>query len=273
MIRSVTHSAHLAEAIDRARRGAQGVTTNWFATPAQAECWIQRGTLYYAEAPRALLLFRRDRNFYHVHHVAAGQEALCGALAEFTGQPDLFTADLVGYPEEVSALATLYEAHGFSSHCSLMRMARFAQSSPADDFQEPEVAFAEPSDIPGVCAFLDRLLDPFRDNIPEPDELASVAARHNILIVKRGAEPGGLLSFETTGFTSILRYWYVADDCRDQGIGARLIRTFFQLCAASKRIILWVDPDNLSAITKYEHYGFRRENLVDRIMIKGIPKA
>jgi GNAT superfamily N-acetyltransferase len=273
MLRLVTSSAELTDAIDQVRRGAGGLTTSWFAALPQVEYWIRRRVLYRTDGLSALLIVRRDRNFYHLSHVASSREALSEALAEFGDQPDIHVADLVGFADDASALATLYQAHGFSEHRCLVRMVRLATDASAQNPADADIVVAGPPDVPAVYAFLDRLLDPFRDNIPELDELEDAAARGGILMVNRGAEPGGVLLFETTGFTSILRYWYVAADCRDQGVGARLIRAFFRLCAASKRIILWVDATNSSGIAKYEHYGFRRENLVDRIMIKGASKA
>jgi ribosomal protein S18 acetylase RimI-like enzyme len=74
--------------------------------------------------------------------------------------------------------------------------------------------------------------------------------------------------FEPMGLTSHLRYWYVDEAFRNQGIGARLMRRFFRLSSGSQRLILWVAGDNSDALAKYRHYGFREDTLVDRIMIR-----
>jgi len=79
---------------------------------------------------------------------------------------------------------------------------------------------------------------------------------------------GGVLVFEVIGFTSLLRYWYVNPAYRDQGIGAQLIRTFFQLSRGTKRILLWVVSNNGDAIARYQHYAFTRERLVDCVLTK-----
>jgi len=50
-----------------------------------------------------------------------------------------------------------------------------------------------------------------------------------------------------------------------------MMRRFLMQVAGSRRISLWVFSNNADAIAKYEHYGFHREKLVDRIMLKLAP--
>src|SRR5207248_2912846 len=109
--------------------------------------------------------------------------------------------------------------------------------------------------------------DPYRDRIPHDNELAELVTGRKILLIRRGAAVGGVLIFETTGLTSHLRYWYVNQRFRDQGIGARLMRTFLRVSSGGRRILLWVVSGNADAIAKYRHYGFQAESLVDWIMI------
>ena len=47
-----------------------------------------------------------------------------------------------------------------------------------------------------------------------------------------------------------------------------LIRAMFRACSATRQTLLWVVESNDNAIAKYEHYGFRRDGLVDHIMIR-----
>jgi RimJ/RimL family protein N-acetyltransferase len=125
-----------------------------------------------------------------------------------------------------------------------------------------------PDDAPAVHSFLARLLDRYTEQLPEKDEIEASAAQGSLLVVRRGEDLGGILIFEATGQTSVLRYWFVNDRFRDQGIGARLIKTFFRICRGSRRIVLWVIADNHDSIAKYGHYRFQPEGLVDRVMIR-----
>src|SRR5215472_5795548 len=107
MLRLVTSNAGLTDAIDHVRRGTGGLTTSWFAPLPQVEYWIRRRVLYCTDGLSALLILRRDRNFYHLSHIAASQDAVSAALAEFGDQPEILVADLVGYAADAATLSTL----------------------------------------------------------------------------------------------------------------------------------------------------------------------
>ena len=270
MIQPVQYRADLLEALERVRRAGAGPVTNWFAAPERIDYWIGRNALSLLQGERALVILRRDRGFHRVYHSAVDLEALSAVLRCLSGELAVhgtLTADLIGRPLDLEPVAGVYRLSGFADHTCLLRMIRMAAPEEVAE-PEPDVAFAGPADVAAVMAFLDRLLDPFTDQIPDEDEIREAASRRNIILVRRGDSVGGLLLFETMGVTSHLRYWYVDDKALNQGIGARLIRQFFRLSSGSRRVILWVVGDNSDAIAKYRHYGFRPETLVDRIMIR-----
>ena len=268
MIQAVRNRAELLDGLERVRRAGAGAVTNWFATPERIDYWIGRNSLSCLQAERALLILRRDRGFHRVYHSAADLAALSAVLRSASGGPavnGILTADLVGRPQDLEPVAGIYRENGFADRQCLVRLIRMAAEEVA--MSGPDVEFAGPADVAAIAAFLDRLLDPYTDQIPEDDEIREAAARGNLILVRHGESVGGLLMFETMGLTSHLRYWYVDDGARNQGIGACLIRRYFRLCSGSRRFILWVLRDNADAIAKYRHYGFREDALVDRIMI------
>jgi GNAT superfamily N-acetyltransferase len=270
VIRPVQNRADLLEALERVRRAGAGPVTNWFATPGRIDQWIGRNSLSCLQGDRALLILRRDRGFRRIYHSAVDLEALSAVLRSFSGllnASDVVIVDLVGRPLELEPVTGIYRESGFSDHNCLVRMTRTAAPEVVAEV-EPDVAFAGPADVETVAAFLCRLLDPHTDQIPDEDEIREAVARGNLIMVRRDDSVGGLLLFETVGVTSHLRYWYVDDTARNQGIGARLIRRFFRLTHRSRRWIVWVVGDNSDAITKYHHYRFRPDALVDRIMIR-----
>lgn len=270
MIEPVQNRAELLEALEQVRRAGAGPVTNWFAAPERIDYWIGGNSLSRLQGEGALLILRRDRGFHRIYHSAANLEALSALLRSSSGElavKGVLTADLIGRPLEVEPVAGIYRESGFADHNSLVRMIRMAAPEEVAE-SEPDVAFAGPADVEAVAAFLNRLLDPYTDQIPNEDEIREAASRRNIILVRRGESVSGLLLFETMGITSHLRYWYVDGGARNQGIGARLIRRFLHLSSGSKRVILWVVSDNSDAIAKYRRYGFRPETLVDRIMIR-----
>ncbi len=267
----LTSNVQLVEMTQRIRGNAADFTTNFFTREEITQAWIGRGALFYMEGAGSLLLFRRDRDFFHLYHFASEPAALGAALASLDLTPSsaaALTADLVGRPDQAKALSGIYQAHGFDEYTSLFRMVRILDPSHPEIYEDPEVVPAEGKDAPMILDFLEQLLDRFAEQIPEQEDIQTAIAQRSIILVRRSDEPGGLLFFETAGLTSILRYWHVSERCRDQGIGARLIRTYFRLCRAGRRIILWVITSNDAAIAKYRHYGFQSEGLVDTIMIK-----
>lgn len=270
MIQRIRQISELQATLQRFSRAGNGATTTWFASAELSKKWIERDALLFEPFDDCLLLFRRDRDFYHLYHVAATAKALSAALASLNPAISgaAITADLIGRGEAVEALAERYVERGFAAYKSLIRMNRITQGVSADEFVDREVSFALPADAPAILAFLEQLLDRFAEQIPEAKELAEACVRQNILVLRRGTELGGVLYFENRGETTILRYWFVAKGYREQGIGARLIKTMFRLCHNSRRILLWVISDNASAIAKYQRYGFTNDGLTDQVMIK-----
>ncbi len=243
-------------------------TTNFYAAPEQLRDWAGRGVLSLVRGVRTTLLFRRHRHFEHLYHVAASRTDLAEALASLDPIPGLpIVTDLVGRPEDVAPVAEIYRENGFEDYVDLVRLVRPGGSSP-DVGSDASVDYAHLADIPAIVSFLDRQLDPFRDQIPEAHEIESAIARRSILVDRCDGTPGGLLFFEDTGRTSTIRYWYVSSESYGRGIGGRLMRTYLREHPSTARFLLWVVSGNAAAIAKYEHYGFRRERLFDQIMIR-----
>lgn len=258
----------ISDELRRIRELNKEFTTNFYAAPDQLRDWAGQGVLSLGRGMRTTLLFRRDRHFEHLYHVAASRADLAEALASLdpiAGLP--IVTDLVGRPEDVAPIAEIYRENGFEDYVELVRMVRAGGSSP-DAGPDAPADSAQLADIPAIVAFLDRQLDPFRDQIPEADEIESAIARRSILIDRCDGAPGGLLFFEDTGRTSTIRYWYVDSRCFGRGVGGRLMRTYLRQHRSTARFLLWVVSGNAGAIAKYEHYGFRREELSDRIMIR-----
>lgn len=262
----VRSSDALMEAIGRVRRTGNLSATTFFALPHQVDCWMSRGSLEYSASEHCVLVFRRTSDFLRVYHVATDRESLRAALSTLDCQ-DTFVADLVG-KEEDTATATCYEQCGFVEHAVLIRMSRTAvNGAPLADCAQKAV-FAEVKDVAAVSRFFCQLLDPLVDQIPDEEDLQTAAANGRLLIVRGAGKVGGVLMFETNGPATHLRYWYVDPSMRNLRVGAQLMAHFLHLSRASRRIVLWVKADNTNAIAKYEHYGFRQEALVDRIMVK-----
>ena len=272
MIEQLRSAGQYVGELKRLKTGATAFTTTCFATPVQIGEWAERGALSFVSTSGAFLLLRRSRHVIHLSHVAADQQSLREALLlldELTVAEPI-VADLVGKPADVEQIANIYALQGFSSYRELVRMTRIG--SVRDERTLPDMAVhkAVHSEVAGVLAFLERLLDPLAEQIPELEDMESAADHGQILVAANGNAVEGVLIFQTIGFSTTLRYWFVEPRARSRGTGAVLMRSFLLQVAGSRRIVLWVFSDNADSIAKYEHYGFRRGNLVDRIMLKPV---
>ena len=179
----------------------------------------------------------------------------------------MIVADLIGRLESLEGAVSAYEANGFYRHARLVRMQRIVQKTAQECFAESNVLQARLNDVQRIREFLSRQLDPLVEQIPGLSQLNDAVSKGSVLIVLAGTEIAGLLIHDTTGLTTVLRYWHVGKRFRNLGIGAKLIRTFFANCE-SKRILLWVIADNKDAIAKYRHYEFEDDPMIDEILVK-----
>jgi GNAT superfamily N-acetyltransferase len=256
------------DAVTRVRQRGVALSTNLFASREELARWITRGGVWFNPNELSLLVLRQDRDFCRVYHVSADPESLAEQLELLNGKGGAFVADLVGRPGDVHAMAGVYAAYGFEEHRSLFRMSCTGSTAFSHHTSDAGVEIATEDDVTEVRAFLEQMLDPYADQIPEEGDLHSAVKRRNVLVTRDTGSLSGVLVFERTGTTALLRYWYVAREARGRGVGARLIRTFFRLGNDAQRFLLWVAEGNEDSVAKYRHFGFRNENLVDRIMLR-----
>jgi GNAT superfamily N-acetyltransferase len=272
VIEQLRSACQYEAALKRLKTGATAFTTTCFATSVQIGEWAESGALSSISTSGAFLLLRRSRRVIHLSHVAVDQQSLREALLlldELTVAEPV-VADLVGRPADVEQITNSYAIQGFSSYRELVRMTRIGSVGEDRTLPEMDVHRAVHSEAVVVLAFLERLLDPLAEQIPSLEDMESAADRGQILVVANGNAVEGVLIFQTIGVSTTLRYWFVEPRARSRGIGAALMRSFLVQVAESRRIVLWVFSDNSDGIAKYEHYGFRRDNLVDRIMLKPV---
>jgi GNAT superfamily N-acetyltransferase len=270
-MRTPTQTDELLASIASIRSNTKHSITNLFAPREQMQQWTDRGALSVWETGRGLLVLRRERDLHRLYHVAADAAELALLLEGFsaTGPATEIVVDLVGTCQQNEAVAGVYRAHGFSDYAKLLRMRRLpSREFPCRQQGDSSAGFASPDDLEIIFAFLGRILDRFRDQIPDADEMREAIYRHRVLVERSNGAIGGLLLFEDTGVTSLLRYWYVDPDWCNRGIGGRLMRAYLGLCRKQRRNLVWVVRDNASAIAKYRHYGFEDDKLTDQILLR-----
>ena len=234
-MKQVASVAAVYEQMDQARR-AGPLVTNFYPVPAKLQHSIERGELFSMTAGNVLFVLRRDRDFLHLSFVASAVAELAAALRELVASAaGTVTVDVLGPRERVAELAELFARVGFRGHCELHRMTKTTQpGAPAPPATpDPEVVFAGRDDAAALAAMLETALDRHAEQIPDQDEMARAASERKVLVIRsgpaigeaesrgvgtptalptgRGASPvgsiAGLLFFEVTGQSSLLRHW------------------------------------------------------------------
>lgn len=263
--------AAIYEQLDQVRR-AGPLMTNFYPVPDKLQRSIDRAELFSMTAGNVLFVLRRDRDFLHLSFVASTAAELAVAVRELAASvAETVTVDVLGPRERVAEIAELFAPAGFRSHCALHRMTKVtkqAETSPPPATPDLEVVFAGRDDAAALAAMLETALDRHAEQIPDEDELTRAASEHKILVVRSGPAIAGLLFFELTGQSSLLRHWLVDPAHRDQRVGARLMRRYFADCKDVRRFLLWVISDNHNAIDRYRHYGYQQEGLIDQVLIR-----
>ena len=256
------------DAIQRAKEGASGFVTNFFPVQPKLQGWVDHSELFVEFRDGSAFFWRKDRDFWHLYFCAASLASLKNAV---TGLPGLKSepvmVDLVGNEAAVSDQLALWKSEGFRPYTQLCRMARAGQSDPPrSGTSDTTVVYAKKTDALAISDLLGRSFDHYAEQLPMPYEIEAAIESRQILVVKKQGTLGGLLFFETHGFTSTVRYWLVAEEFRASHLGSALMRHYFATQSAVRRFILWVITSNANAVQKYRHYGFIPDGLIDYVL-------
>jgi ribosomal protein S18 acetylase RimI-like enzyme len=267
-MKPVENVAEVFAAIQKTKAGALAFCTNFFPVERKLQGWIGHGELLGELRDGVAFFLRKDRDFWHFYFAAASLPALQREIAALPSlKTERVVVDLVGNEAALDAVLALLEAAGFRRHTRLYRMARTSQAGP-EQFGDADtrVSFAERADCETILDLLGRSFDRYAEQLPMLYEIESAVESRQILVAKREGALGGLLFFETQGFTSTVRYWLVSEPFRALHFGSALMRRYLAAHNAVRRFILWVIADNLNAIEKYQHYGFKPDGLVDHVL-------
>ena len=244
----------------------QGFVTNFYWDENKHPYWIAQGSLLFEQSDSCVLMLHRSEEFSNLYYIATSFAAF-GELMNNLQLDGTLVADVVCKGEGAAELEA-FAFWDFKKYQHLYRMSHVGQIVGSDWIQDARVKHAQETDVPLVYNCLQRDFDPLAAQIPSKKELGDYVGRKQLLVMKDGDKLCGFLIFEITGVTWYLRYWYTSPDYRNKGVGACLLKTSLLYGAKTKRQILWVIADNENAIKRYEHYGFKKENMNDYVMVK-----
>ena len=272
----VTAVAQVLDAIQAAKAGGKGFCTNFF--PAQAKLQgvdrprRARGLSCAATWPSLRGGIAVSGIYISVRPTRRTLRTELGALSSLRTEP--LAIDLVGAEASLQDLVQVMGSAGFRPYRRLIRLSRGSQPSSSPASPDPvQVRRAEGRDGPAILDLIEGSFDRYADQLPMPYEIQAAIQAQQILTTKLDGRLAALLFFETQGFTSTIRYWVVAEAFRSQRCGSALIRQYFASQEAVRRFVLWVTADNENAVTKYHHYGYSPDGLIDHVFVNDLIRA
>src|SRR6266536_2701968 len=268
----IRDTSEVFSAIQKAKAGASEFCTHFFPVKRKLQDWIDHAELLAELRDGAALFLRKDRDFWHFYFSAANEEMLHRAIGALPVlQTERLVVDLVGSKAVLDGLIALLESAGFRRYKFLYRMSRLAPTVPTPGSPgNPCVGYAEKTDVEAILDLLTKSFDRYAEQLPMPYEIQAAVEGRQFLVARRDGALGGLLFFETQGFTSTVRYWLVAEPFRMERLGGALIHRYFAVHSGVRRFVLWVIADNENAIARYRHYRYAPDGLVDHVLVNGM---
>lgn len=219
------------------------------------------------------VFFTRENNgFYNLYFYTNEVSKLNVALDKFhKDRKYKLVLDLVGRISDIREIAEVFRKNKYQVYANFNRMYKIAGDICIANINidDKGVEFANLEDVNEIYAILTKEFDEFSEHLPALNEIYQAINLQSIIVVKKESEILAILFFDKVGYTSTLRYWYVNQRYRGVGVGAKLMNRYFYECRDIKRFILWVNAKNELAIPIYKYFGYREDNIVDIILIKG----
>lgn len=261
--------ADVRRMIGAVKADARGFGTNFFLQDDVIEPAIRLGNFFALESAGVALFVKREPLLGRVYYSAADTTSLAQGLSRLnTPESGVLVTDIVGRPEDTAPWVEEFTKAGYSWYTRFLRMQRIAAGTPPSADPEPQVELAQEADAQAILEVIAENFDPYAEHIPAIEEFRQAVSLRTILLARDGRRVAGLLYFDRSGLTSMLRYWLVLPEYRRHGLGDTLMRRYFRDCPACRRFVLWVHESNHRALAIYRWYGYQPDSIVDAILIK-----
>ena len=263
----IEHFQQLMDFSTKVRNLREGFITNFYPDAFKHQIWISKQVLFYEEYRKTVFFIKVDSSFWNLFYISTSIEELHTAVLNMSGQykDKTLVMDIVGRNAQCRPIVDMLRSGDFVLTTSLVRMQRI--TSTEDVFPSmKDICLAEEYELEEISNCLHEYFDERLEQIPYDEELQEYIKNGHVLVAKDENRLSGFLIFEKNVSTLYLRYWFTKPECREHGVGAKLLRHFFHEGLTTKRQILWVMEENENAIKRYVHYGFRNEDMHDYIL-------
>ena len=264
----VTNSQVIFDEVGKLRQQGPRYLTNFYLDESKVKALIDDNGLYCVKQDGCLLLLRQNDDFYNLYFLANSVAGIAAAVGALKLEAKA-VVDLIGREEDLGELAAVFRGHGFRDYAMYQRMSKVGNDIGPTVVADERVVFAGSEDAETIHHIISTKFDKYSEHLPTLAEIRTMIDNKTILIIKEQGEIIGIRIFEKNGLTAHARFWYVDPSYREQRIGGKMNQRYFQLCPEIKRFILWVDCAKQYIIERDMHYGYKKDGLVDKMMMKG----
>lgn len=254
----------LVSSIAEIRDLKKGFITNFYLDIPKHSLWVNKGALYIERTSDTLFIVKKNDTFWNVFFCSTTLEELSHSLQKFNEKyKDIFLMyDVVGNERMLVLYKEIFDSQ-MDEYCSLVRMSKI--NTEQEYILSDDVRVASMLQASELCDILNNYFDEKTEQIPYIEEILSLIEKENVLVCEHKGKIIGFVIFEKSLKTLYLRYWFVHPEYRNMKVGSKLLNHFFYCGKDCKRHQLWVIKTNDNAIVRYDHYGFKVENLFDLV--------
>ena len=267
LINSIEHLKELIAYIPNLRKG---YITNFFLNEEKHKVWIETNQFFYMQYEDCILLLfnHKEEGFANLFYYSVSLETLKLCLKQFIQNNKTLVTfiDIVGREVMCTPVVDIIKSIGGKEETRFIRMSKIGKPTEITVHNENGLQYATTSDLIEINMLLHNYFDKQLEQLPLQKELEQMVENKSVIRCIKDDKVAGILIFDRTPSTLHLRYWLTLPDFRNRGIGSVLLRRFLLEGKDTNRQILWVMKSNENAIMRYEHYGFKSENMFDYIM-------
>lgn len=266
---SVDTAASISALVAERRKHKANITNFFFASAVFAEA-AEEGRLFTLKSRPGSLFRMIDGNVCRIYFTATSLDELAVNMSEVRGCLDgRCVIDIIGRKTDIENICNGIEEIGFEKYKIFQRMSRvpekISQQTSRCDFINAPIGTDLLQD---VYTTIIENFDPLSEHIISKRQLHELNYAGTIIIsVDGNGALKGFLVHQQTGATNILRYLFVAEECRGTGLGKALIAQYIGNTTTTKRYDLWVWDKNEPALKNYTGVGYQPDGYVDNIFL------
>lgn len=258
--------SQIHELMSLIRTLGKGFITNFFPEELKTNVLISQHKLWYECINHTVFFYRKNDDFINLFFFSTTDNELETSLRSIKIK-DVIISDIVTN-NKLSPVVDSFYKNGFEQHSILIRMSKLNKPNNIKNESNERIRNAYKKDINEIQKLYVAYFDKYAEQIPLFEELENWIEKQQMIVYELDSRIVAFLIYDINGLTLYLRYWFVHPEYRDIKIGSVLLKEFFYRGKECKRHLFWVIASNNNAIKRYEHYGFKKENMFDYILIK-----